>query len=417
MAVPTALTLVPVNAQAGARFQTLGDELLYAWDRTDSRVVLEWSAATAAIFCTSLKRRASNLLNVAWRLSTAAASESVAAAHAYHQDRLPEHLDRRAGAAYAASADVAARVKGATAQVAELVRSQPRAAIPQLLVLVTTSLVVSGGTDGDGGAPDLDLILGIDAHRSILSHSVLMGAALETGFLSLVQLVNLLHAKLPDRHDQLWDRIAAQADTLAQAASVGASLGMAYHLLVDGLFQPAAYHDLPLAMPMEAHQTIFVVNAAGEVLDAKYKSGLGGATSTPPRGASERTRRTTAGSARFNAPAPAVKPEPSSYWWETASAAEVAAVKQRHRHLRASSVLVDPFVVGMLAADEVLIIERYGAWLEGLADGTLLPLTVPQVQFVRAAKGEQPAQTPHEKAWVMYQSLLEYRPRPAAPGA
>ena len=98
-------------------------------------------------------------------------------------------------------------VKLATFQAARLVQSQPREAVPQLLVLVATSIVVSGGPDGDGGAPDLDLMFGIDAHRSILSHSILMGAALETGFLSLVHLVRLLHTKLPADHDPLSEAV------------------------------------------------------------------------------------------------------------------------------------------------------------------------------------------------------------------
>ncbi len=411
----TALALVPVNTEANARFKTLGDELLYAWDRTDSRLVLHWSAASATIFGTSLKRRASNLLNLAWRLSTAAAAESVAAVHAYRQNRLPEHLGNRAGVAYASAADVAARVKVSTSQVADLVRRQPRDAVPQLLVLVATSIVVSGGPDGDGGAPDLDLMFGIDAHRSILSHSILMGAALETAFLSLVQLVKLLHAKLPAHHDPLWDQIANQADSLAQAASVGASLGMAYHLLVDGLVQPAAYHDLPMSMPMEAHQTVFVVNAAGEALDVKHKRGVGGkAAPAVPRRAGDRPERPSTGRSGIagGEPAKLVEP-PVKHWWETASAAELARAKELHRQFRASSVLVESFVADMLSDEELLIIERYGVWLEGLANGTLKPLTAAQLQFVRAAKREQPPQTAHEQAWVMYCSLLEYRPKQA----
>lgn len=46
---------------------------------------------------------------------------------------------------------------------------------------------------------------------------------------------------------------------------------MAYHLFVDGLLQPAAYHGLFVSMPMAAHQTIFEVNAAAEALDVGNK--------------------------------------------------------------------------------------------------------------------------------------------------
>ena len=415
MPTSTALALIPVNAQANARFKALSDELLYAWDRTDANVARQWSVSTAAIFGTSLKRRASNLFKLAGRFSVAAAAETLSAIDAYRQDRLAGHLGHRMGAAYATGADLVTRVKVATSQAAQMVQSQPREAVPQLLVLVATSIVVSGGPDGDGGAPDLDLMFGIDAHRSILSHSILMGAALETGFLSLVHLVRLLHAKLPADHDPLWDSIAGHADAVAQAANTGASLGMSYHLLVDGLLQPAAYHDLPVSMPMEAHQAVFVMNAAAEAVDAANKPGSAGPVTPTQRKAQRKPGARTSTAAPSTArPAPAASPALPPLtrpWWETASASELAAAKAEHQRLRAEAILVDPFVADMLADAELVIIERYGSWLEGLANGALRPLSVAQERFVQVAKRQRPPETPHEQAWAMYQGLLQYAPK------
>lgn len=414
MAQGSALALVPVNDQAQTRFRSLSDELLYAWDRTDASVARQWSLSTAATFGTSLKRRASNLFQLARRLGVAAVEETAMAVTAYKQDRLAFHLGERAGTAVAAGANLVTRVKLATSEVSRLVQSQPREAIPQLFVLVATSIVVSGGPDGDGGAPDLDLMFGIDAHRSILSHSVLMGAALETGFLSLVQLVRLVHAKLPADHDPLWDSIAKQAEAITQAANTGASLGMSYHLLVDGLVQPAPYHDLPVSLPMEGHQAILVGNAVAEAVDAGKKP-AGVAPTLTTRRAPKRPAE------RRRAPRPerAMQPMPvelSSHapWWERASATEVAAAKAEHRRLRAESILVDPFVADMLADDELLIIERYGSWLEALASGTLRPLSAAQQRFVEVTMGLAPAETRHEQAWMMYRGLLEYAPKAAS---
>lgn len=417
MPVSSALTLVPVNAQANARFTALSDELLYAWDRTDASVARQWSLSTAATFGTSLKRRASNLFKLAGRFSVAAAAETLSAIDAYRQDRLAGHLGNRAGAAYATGTDLVTRVKVATSQASRLVQSQPREAIPQLLVLVATSIVVSGGPDGDGGAPDLDLMFGIDAHRSILSHSILMGAALETGFLSLVHLVRLLHAKLPADHDPLWDNIAGHADSIAQAANTGASLGMSYHLLVDGLLQPAAYHDLPVSLAMEAHQAVFVANAAAEAVDVANKPGSSGPFTGTQRKAHRQPRarasKAAPSTARSASAASLAPPPPTRQWWETASASELAAAKAEHHRLRAEAILVDPFVADMLADAELVIIERYGSWLEGLANGTLRPLSTAQQRFVQAAKRQRPPETEHEQAWLMYQGLLQYAPRPS----
>jgi hypothetical protein len=404
MSSQSTLALVPISTQASARFSSLGDELLYAWDRTDASVAQQWSAWTAVLLGRSLKRRATNLFTLAHRLSAAAADEAGSAISAYRQDRLAEHLGHRVGAASASSADLVTRVKVATSQAAQLVQSQPREAIPRLLVLVVTSIVVSGGPDGDGGAPDLDLMFGIDAHRSILSHSVLMGAALETGFLSLVRLVQLLHAKLPVDHDPLWDSIARQADSVAQAANAGASIGMSYHLLVDGLLQPAAYHDLPVSMPMEAHQTVLVANAVAEAVDVANKPACAEPLTATPR----RSKRPSRGRpstafpvASIPSPAtPIVFAPPSRSWWETASAEELSAARDAHHRLRAECVLVDPFVADMLADAELVIIERYGSWLEGLANGELRPLSVAQERFVQAAKRQRPPETRAEQAWV-----------------
>ena len=97
------------------------------------------------------------------------------------------------------------------------------------------------------------------------------GFALEAGILSLLGVVKMTHSKLPAHHDALWDSLHEQASKLSVAASVGVGIGMAYHLLVDGLVQPAPYHDLPIAMPIEAHQSVFVVNGLGEAIDIGKK--------------------------------------------------------------------------------------------------------------------------------------------------
>lgn len=87
--------------------------------------------------------------------------------------------------------------------------------------------------------------------------------------------MRLVYQQLPAQHDPLWDSIHSQAANITLAASRGASIGMAYHLLVDGLVQPAPYHDLPVSLPIEAHQTVFVVNATSEAVDVTHKPPTG----------------------------------------------------------------------------------------------------------------------------------------------
>ncbi|WP_166213077.1 hypothetical protein [Cognatiluteimonas telluris] len=119
--------------------------------------------------------------------------------------------------------------------------------------------------------PDLDLIAGIDAHRSIFTHSIISGAVIETLLMSSATLVGLAHSHLPTEHDPLWDAIAKHKDRYVRSASQGVSLGIAYHLLVDGVIEPAAYHDLPGTYPLEVHETLIDANALAEGIDAKHK--------------------------------------------------------------------------------------------------------------------------------------------------
>lgn len=51
---------------------------------------------------------------------------------AYRRDRLAFHLGERAGTAAASGAELVTRVKVATSEVARLLQSQPREAIPQI---------------------------------------------------------------------------------------------------------------------------------------------------------------------------------------------------------------------------------------------------------------------------------------------
>jgi hypothetical protein len=169
---------------------------------------------------------------------------------------------------------VRAAFGNATRQLAILgsaIREDPRGVLPRIMVGALAAVTASGGPDGDGGIPDLDLKLGIDAHRSIVFHSVVAGTVVETLLFGLARLVGTVYPYLPARHDALWDAIARHKDDFLQCAAQGASAGLAYHLVVDGTVQAAPYHGLPFSMPMEAHQALLVANAAAEGADISKK--------------------------------------------------------------------------------------------------------------------------------------------------
>jgi hypothetical protein len=198
----------------------------------------------------------------------ATVDESVDFIRAWQDDRLLPHLESR----YDALSNVASKAYCATVETLSLLRQQltesPAEAGPRLLITMLASVIVSGGADADGGAPDLDLLSGIGAHRSILSHSIIMGTALETAISATFRLIDVIYGNLPPEHDPFWDAAIVHVEDVLHHIKVGSSIGMAYHLFVDGTFQAAAFKDLPISMPMEFHQGILIANATAEAVNA-----------------------------------------------------------------------------------------------------------------------------------------------------
>lgn len=147
---------------------------------------------------------------------------------------------------------------------ARAARQRPSEVLPELVGAVLGFAAGSGGLDADGGIPDLDLLLGIGAHRSPLTHTMIIGVGAECVALSLSRLINLVHAKLPHNHDPIWDELHAAAQQGVAGARAGTSLGLGFHLLADGTLQVGALHGLGVALPMEAHQALIGFSGAAE---------------------------------------------------------------------------------------------------------------------------------------------------------
>lgn len=376
------------------RLSVMTQELRYAWNHSEQNVLLEWCGSVMGMFVALTQRRAKNLLKLVDRVLVAGAVEGGKALRAHRDKRLAEHLSGRGKSGYQALREYVRKSRDTTAALIQSLRDKPSTTGPQLFVLVVSSLMASGGVDGDGGAPDLDLMFGIDAHRSVLSHSILMGAALETAVLSLVSLLALVHQNLPPQHDPRWDQLLACSEGLGNAATRGASLGMAYHLLVDGLLQPAAYHGLPVSMPMEIHQAAFVTNGVAEAADMSHKA-RSSLSDVRDEVQDVTSRPVNSISATADRPASRLM----------AASEGVDAAKHR-RALETRFDLDD--VVFELTEQQAKILHRHGSWMEQLALGALVPLTAEQEHFVKVARGEVAASSPHEHAWLR---LLELRTR------
>jgi hypothetical protein len=248
-------------------------ELRHAYGRAPGDEVQRWALDVPVLLGRVTLRRGIRLVSTVGWLLEKAGDEVMGAVRETGKGQGLEHLKARGEAALGAAQDAYESGKRTVDALTTALTERPSETAPKLLIGVLAAVATSGGPDGNGGAPDLDLEIGIDAHRSILTHSVLTGAVIETGLLSLAQLMGIVHQYLPPDHDALWDEIAKHKDDFLAAASQGASFGIAYHLLVDATVQPGAYHDLPVPLPIEGHQAILGANAAAEALDARKRRG------------------------------------------------------------------------------------------------------------------------------------------------
>ncbi|MGH8501977.1 MAG: hypothetical protein ACREVE_05790 [Gammaproteobacteria bacterium] len=184
---------------------------------------------------------------------------------ARRQDKGWQHLSQRRSAARIAIRNTAASGLNLLAAVLE----NPREMGPHLVLGALSFYLGSGGLDGDGGIPDQDLAFGLGAHRSIFTHSIIAGAAVETIAVLALGLIQVIHANLPADHDKVWDALATGSSGVADTFTRYVSAGIAWHLAVDATIDgDGTYKDLPFSKPIEGHQAIVGLNAAAEGIDA-----------------------------------------------------------------------------------------------------------------------------------------------------
>ena len=192
---------------------------------------------------------------------------------ASRQGRLSAHVGDRTAAAIDGTISLGRDGTRLIAGVARALVRDLKVTAPAVLGGLLGFSAGSGGLDGNGGIPDLDLLVGIGAHRSPLTHTIIAGIVAESLLLALADLAAEVHGKLPHGHDPLWDGLARIGRPLTESLAIGTSAGLAYHLLVDALIQPAALHGLPVEMPIEGHQTIMAASGLAEGANAAGQFG------------------------------------------------------------------------------------------------------------------------------------------------
>ena len=247
----------------------LKDELLFALKATPRDQLFDWGKRIAARFLAVGVKRVTNLGSLLSSLTIGAADELVATIEAISGGRGSEHFTNRAESVAEAARQLRQRVESAFQGVSSLFQEKPdEAAIKLLSTVLGFYLGIGHGSKGlgDGGIPDLDLTFGgIGMHRSIFTHSIIAGAFVETSVLSLIELNKTVHRNLPEGHSLFWDELLNYSDVAGNSFVTGASLGIASHLGIDTTidgFTP--YKDLPISLPMGAHELLMGMNAMAE---------------------------------------------------------------------------------------------------------------------------------------------------------
>jgi hypothetical protein len=253
---------------AQERMSRMYAELSFALSRIDRNGLRSWGMRSASRLFTLTARRVGGLAKLATVLARAGGSGVLATVEAYRQNHLSFYIADRTATAIDGTIALGHATAKQIVDISSGMIRDPIANAPIVLSTVLGFSAGSGGLDGNGGIPDLDLMAGIGAHRSVFTHTIIAGVVVEGLILAMADLSSEIHGKLPNDHDPLWDDLARIGRPLSAGLAVGTSAGLAYHFIVDALIQPAALHGLPVHMPMEGHQTVLAASSLAEGANA-----------------------------------------------------------------------------------------------------------------------------------------------------
>ena len=246
------------------RQNQLADELRIAIGRTPPSELSAWGKRAAERFVSVGVKRVTGLGSLLAKITTLSADELVCAISAWNANGFGAYAQDRGENAEQLATLIAGRGQAAFDDVARTFESRPSEAATHLLAVVVGFYCGSGG-NGDGGIPDLDLLGGIGAHRSIFTHSIIAGTFIETAVMSLVDLIQVVHARLPESRSEFSEATLRHTEIGGSTFVSSASIGIATHLGVDTLidgFTP--YEDLPIELPQFAHELLMGLNAGAE---------------------------------------------------------------------------------------------------------------------------------------------------------
>jgi hypothetical protein len=245
-----------------ALYDSHWDEFTHAIGQTDRSQLLRWAISIPELAGNAGWRRVTGIADLAQTLCSSTFTGISNMFSAFQENRLGDYCLHTAND----FSDACGEQITALRNLLQAATERPTQILPEIFFSGLGFYVGGGGVDGNGGIPDLDItLLGIGAHRSPITHSIIVGIGLETLCLASLNLFTMVYHNLPEQHQPFWDSLHEQLNTCGNMFLIGGSAGIAYHLAVDAVIQPAPLHDLPFSMPIEAHQTLLAANALAEV--------------------------------------------------------------------------------------------------------------------------------------------------------
>jgi hypothetical protein len=252
--------------------EQLFSEFSEAIKKTTREEMAAWCLYTGGIFCVSGTRRVKNLIGFGISVASKIDNRAVSLIKDLQDGRGVENLKGIGKDVYHSGSQMATDAVNKSQELKEMFKAKPREVALGVFCNFLGFVVGSGGIDGNGGIPDLDLQAGIGFHRSILTHSILSGMAVETIAISSIRLTQIIHKNLPNNHDIFWDKAKEHGQFIIENLATGASFGIAYHLFVDATMHGGkAYSDLPFSAPLGVHNAIMGLNSATEAIDRVKK--------------------------------------------------------------------------------------------------------------------------------------------------
>lgn len=240
-------------------------DLRFALPKVRDCELRDWARGIPATALAVTRRRGSNLKTSAVTLWGWMKGEGSMARDAWRAQAVGAHLLQRTCQSVGAARDLTLAARDVAAEYGKQVLASPRTEAPVLVAGLVGLLVGSGGLDGDGGIPDLDLLGGIGAHRSLLTHTFVAGVVAETFVRAAADLATRIHAQLPTQHDKLWDMLVLNDSRIMNALCSGVSAGLSYHFAVDATADAGgAYASLKGVISATADDTLQGANAVIE---------------------------------------------------------------------------------------------------------------------------------------------------------